>query len=377
MVETHHRARNVNNQWFQVAFRSSGRVFLHSTLVALPCAVVGFMLKLVHNRDLLGMGSVIESWSLRGSGFSSFSALLGFLIIFRSAQAYQRYWDGCQLVQQLNGCFYDAVSSVIAFTKRSKADSQQLAEFRSHVVYFFSLMTALCYHELLSATCDDENGKEAHKMMESLDVLGLQTLTPKHVQALRSAVCRPSLVFHWIQVYLIENIATGVLDIPAPILGRAFQELAEGLVRYEDSTKLAFYPFPHAYSQTTLWLLVFHWVLTPFCVCAFTKRAFLASVFAFILSFTYWTLFKLSEELENPFGEDDGDIDLLDIHRHLNARFCALLEYSSVSISAIEVTEALDSGPLSSLYAHTSSCNVLLVAIVATTSLCEFEIENV
>jgi len=213
MAETHQRRRTVNKQLFEVAFRNEGKVFLHSALVALPCGILGFLMKLVHNHDLMGLSSMLESWRIRNSGFGAFSALLGFLIIFRTAEGYERYWNGCQLVQQLNGCVYDAVSSAIAFTKKSKADSQQLAEFRCHVAYYFSLMTALCYHDLL-ATSYEEDSEQSHKLMENFDVLGLQTLTPLHIQALRSAVCRPSLVFHWIQLYFVENIPTGVLDIP-------------------------------------------------------------------------------------------------------------------------------------------------------------------
>lgn len=351
MEETHHRKRNTSKKLIQVVFRNEGKVLWQAALLALPCGIMGAVLRLVHNHNLMGLSSTLNSWRLSAPAFSAFTALLGFLVIFRTAEGYQRYWNGCQLVQQLNGCFYDAVSSAMAFTKKSKASPQQIAEFKSHVAYYFSLLTALCYADLLATACEEESEQE-RDIMESFDVLGLQAFTPTHFQALHSAVCRPSLVFHWIQVYLIENIPTGVLDVPGPILGRTFHELAGGLVRYEDSKKLAQYPFPVAYTQTTLWLLVVHWAMTPFCVYSFTKRAFLAFILTWILTFTYWSLFYLSAELENPFGEDDGDIDLPDIHRHLNGRFLTLLQHSSVSISAIGVVGSLESGPLSAVYSH-------------------------
>jgi len=313
-------------------------VLPNAAKIALPCACIGGVIKLVEHNNIWGLKPKLKEWDIEPAGFTSFSALLGFLVIFRTSQAYSRYWSGCQLVQQVNGSFYDAVSSIIAFTKMSKATAEEIASFRRSIVCSFSLLTALCYHDLLTTDCEP-GSEESIEVMEKFDVIGIHAFTDAHFRALRNAPCRPSLVFHWIQSMIVEKIP-GLLNVPPPILGRAFQELAEGLVKYEDCIKVAFVPFPFQYTQATTWLMFLHWFLAPLTVGTFTYRPSLAFVFTFVLVFTYWALFLIAEELENPFGEDDGDLDLWDMQRHLNSRFRMLLAPSTLQAGRLKLTPA-------------------------------------
>jgi predicted membrane chloride channel (bestrophin family) len=314
-------------------------VLPNAAKIALPCACIGGLIKLVEKNNIWGLKPRLNEWDIEPAGFTSFSALLGFLVIFRTSQAYSRYWSGCQLVQQVNGSFYDAVSSIIAFTKMSKASAEEIASFRRSIICSFSLLTALCYHDLL--TTDTEPGsEESIEVMEKFDVIGIHAFSEAHYRALRNAPCRPSLVFHWIQSMIVEQIP-GLLNVPPPILGRAFQELAEGLVKYEDCIKVAFVPFPFQYTQATTWLMFLHWFLAPLTVGTFTYRPSLAFVFTFVLVFTYWALFLIAEELENPFGEDDGDLDLWDMQRHLNSRFRMLLAPSTLQAGRLNLNASL------------------------------------
>jgi len=146
---------------------------------------------------------------------------------------------------------------------------------------------------------------------------------------------------------IVEKIP-GLLNEPHPILWRAFQELAEGLVKYEDCIKVAFVPFPFQYTQATTWLMFLHWFLAPLTVGTFTYRPSLAFVFTFVLVFTYWALFLIAEELENPFGEDDGDLDLWDMQRHLNSRFRMLLAPSTLQAGRLKLnTASVTTSPVS------------------------------
>jgi len=335
----YHRPRVPDQTCWALAFRSGGSVLPNAAKIAFPCACIGGMIKLIEHENFWGFKAKIKEWDIEPAGFTSFSALLGFLVIFRTSQAYSRYWSGCQLVQQVNGSFYDAVSSIIAFTKMSKAPAEEIATFRRSIICSFSLLTALCYHDLLTTDCDP-GSEESIEVMEKFEVIGMHAFTDAHFRALRNAPCRPSLVFHWIQSMIVEKIP-GLLNVPPPILGRAFQELAEGLVKYEDCIKVAFVPFPFQYTQATTWLMFLHWFLAPLTVSTFTHRPSLAFIFTFVLVFTYWALFLIAEELENPFGEDDGDLDLWDMQRHLNSRFRMLLAPSTLLAGRLKVRKAL------------------------------------
>merc|ERR1719410_1143978 len=138
------------------------------------------------------------------------------------------------------------------------------------------------------------------------------------------APCRPSLVFHWIQSLMVEAIPQ-VLNVPPPILGRAFNELADGLVKFEDSTKVAFIPFPAQYTQVTFCLMSVHWILAPLTASSFSGNPLMVCGLTFVFVFTFWLLFMLAEDMENPFGDDADDVPLVDYQHHINSRFRMLL----------------------------------------------------
>jgi len=226
-------------------------------------------------------------------------------------------------MQQLNGCFYDALSSVIAFTKMSKASEPEVAEFRRNMVCHFSLLTALCYHTLVVAEAAPDS-EEFSKAAMDFHVLGMRYFGETQIEALKSAPCRPSLVFHWIQSSMVEAIPQ-VLNVPPPILGRAFNGLADGLIKFEDSTKVAFIPLPAQYTQVTLCLMSVHWIFAPLTACSFSGNPLMVCGLTFVFVFTFWLLFMLAEDMENPFGDDADDVPLVDHQRHINSRFRMLL----------------------------------------------------
>merc|ERR1712008_355655 len=180
---------------------------------------MAFLFGLVQQHNWLGFKDTAQSFKVSSGGFASFTTLLGFLIVFRSAQSYARYWNGTQLVQELSGSLYDALSSVLSFTKMSKATEPELTEFRRNLICHFSLLTALCFHNLLAAESPPGSEKFTQEALK-FNVLGMRYFGDPQMAALQTAPCRPSLVFHWIQCQMVEAVPK-VLNIPPPILGRA------------------------------------------------------------------------------------------------------------------------------------------------------------
>merc|ERR1719487_244248 len=56
-----------------------------------------------------------EEYSL----FQTFSWVLGFILVFRTSQAYTRYWEGAQLLHSVTAEWYDACAQCTAFASTS------------------------------------------------------------------------------------------------------------------------------------------------------------------------------------------------------------------------------------------------------------------
>jgi len=352
-------------RWVSIAFRMQKSVLPSSALIALPSAVItGFLRWVVGDQqqveqqggnttamtatittiatianttttdDLWALPEMVKAWEIKAEGFSILTAMVTYLVVFRTSQSFNRFWSGCEALNQINGSFYDAFSSIIAFTKTSKADAAAIKDFREAVVCLFSLLTALCYHDVLTVHLTP-GSIESEQVMNRFQVLEKRRLSSQHYQDLLLAPCRPSIAIHWIESLMVENIPE-ILNTPPPILVRAFQELSDGFVNYEDCSTVAFVPFPRLYSQVTFWLLALNLLMTPLAAGTFAEHPVLAALLSFVTVFVHWTLFLVSFELDNPFGDDESDMHLEEMHQHLNDRFTMLMQPAALAGSRLK-----------------------------------------
>jgi len=292
--------------------------------VALPCACLTGLLTTLHRRwnvetGVVSDGSVVND----NAAWSGFSFLVGFLIVFRTSQAYNRFWDGCTATHRMRAEWFDGCSAVVAFCKHSQAASEVVHDFQCQLVRLFSMLHAVALAEI-----EDSNGKCKH--IESVHAFRYPLIDVGGVDSESLAVTKESeakveLIFQWIQQHIVENISTGVLNIPPPILSRAFQEVANGMVAFHDAMKISYVPFPFPYAQVCDTLLMLHWVLVPFVVSQWVNKAWWAATFAFVQVFILWSLSFIALELENPFGMDANDIDAKHMQTELNLQLMLLL----------------------------------------------------
>merc|ERR1719414_1468048 len=71
-----------------------------------------------------------------------FGSILGFLLVFRTGQAYTRFWEGASLIVQIRGEWYQAVSSLFAFCSRDPDMEHQVRNFQDLIVRLMSLLYA-------------------------------------------------------------------------------------------------------------------------------------------------------------------------------------------------------------------------------------------
>lgn len=189
--------------------------------------------------------------------------------------------------------------------------SEEVAQFRFALMRLFSLL----HCNALQNTSD-----LADDSLEILDVGGFSKRSLLH---LKNSPDRTETVLLWIERLILDADRDKTLDVPAPILSRAFQELSRGMVSVTDLRKIRDVPFPFPYSQFLSLMLLAHWVLTPIVASQVIVKPYWAGIIVFVVSTAYWTLFYIAQEIDQPFGDDSNDLPVADMQREFNAK----LEY--------------------------------------------------
>jgi len=308
--------------YYDHSWQITGSVFPSAAKIALPSATVTLLLNLltylniIPPVDWLGVeGSVF--WD--SSAWTGFSTLVGFLVVFRTSQAYSRFWDGCTATYMMQTEWFDACSSVISFCKHSKAGEDTVLGFQNLLIRLFSMLHALALAEIEDSSTEEESAAFNYELID------IEAIDTESLRTLKSSDCKVELVFQWIQQLLVENIETGVLAIPPPILSRAFQELATGMVQFHDALKISSIPFPFPYAQTCDFLLLLHSFGTPFVMCQWVSKPWWAFTLSFTQVFILWCLNYIAIEIQNPFGSDANDIDAASMQNQMNAQLLLLL----------------------------------------------------
>jgi len=305
-------------------FQLRGSVFPTAFLTALPCGAVTVLLKYCIDEGWLPSLSEDGSRSILkdNSCWSGLTYLVGFLIVFRTSQAYAKFWDGCTSIHHMRAEWFDSCASLIAFCKCSDAASEDILGFQHILVRLFSILHAVALADIEDSNSDDPDEVEAFKY-ELVDGEGLDA---ESLNTIKRSPAKVELVFQWIQQLIVENLHSGVIQIPPPILSRSFQEIANGMVAFHEAMKISSIPFPFPYAQTCECLLMFHLCVTPLVVSQYVSGPGWGGLFSFLQVFVYWSLNAIAVELENPFGMDANDLDASLMQKELNGHLLLLLD---------------------------------------------------
>lgn len=295
-------------------------VFQFACALAVPNALLAAALKALDVYGPDGVNNFLPG-VLSENAFGSFTFLIGLFIAFRASQAYGRFWDGTDSSFQMVAGFFDVVSSVCSFCRFSKRDKNVVTEYKHTLVRLFSLLHALILAEL------EAQGKIAGtETALDLDVIDLEGLDAKSRVLLRESEEKVDLVFHWIQVVIVQGHHSEIVNVAPPILTRVFQELNTCMIQFHQALKITEVPIPFPYTAATEVMLIIHWLLTPLVTGTWTEHILASAIFSFVQVFMVWSLNSLTEELENPFGNDENDLNRYAMHMELNSRLLMLLQ---------------------------------------------------
>lgn len=316
-------------------FSLKGSVFHQAVVYACPASLLALALKLwlstycsdsgLDEDECYGEESQLPPiFKVISNSFvyTGFTFVVGFLLVFRTSQAYTRYAEGATLLHMMRGEWYDACSNLVAFSHSpnvNSTDSEGANELRHLFVRLFSLLHSCALQEI--GSLEDEE-------FQLIDIMGLDDKSIDYIQNLQSkrAVYKVDVVFQWIQCVMTQNLHSGLIPVPPPILTRVYQELSQGMVHFHNALKITDTPFPFPYAQMITVLLLLHCVLTPLTVVMFTYHWFWCFIFAFIPVFCFWCINFIAAEIENPFGDDVNDLPIRDMQGLMNELLIVLLD---------------------------------------------------
>lgn len=267
--------------------------------------------------------------SLQGSTiWGMTTAVLVFMVGFRTRQALARFWEGTGLLHQMKGEWFDTVSNCTSFSIRAaQTKPREVRQFRHTIVRLMSLVHGSAVEEIA--------GVEGR--METIDVCGLSTATLRHlkdcveVQGFNNV----EVLVHLLKTLITNAHKAGVLDIPPPILSRVYQTISRGYVNLLNTKKITDTKFPFPFVQLIVFLLLANTVLTALIAAVTVDSLILAPLVAFVPIFGLHSLNFISMQLEDPFGDDPNDLPLTHFEGEMNNCFIMLLQDGSDIIADV------------------------------------------
>lgn len=304
----------------------TGSVFPRAAQVALPSAIFGCILRwgITQGHVEFLAGEVMKNSAV----WNGFSTLVIFLVVFRTSQSYARFNDGASATIKMSAEWFDAASSLMAFCRFTNAPEDKVDVFKNTLIRLFSILHAVALGEIEDSCVDTALEVQAYKF-ELVDVDGIDDESLLTIMKCDSKV---ELLFQWIQQLCVENIMCGVLNIPPPILTRAFQEMANGMIAVNEAIRVSSIPFPFPYAQACDLLLFSYSVLAPMLAAAWVNEISWTFVFTFTQVFILWCLNFISEEVENPFGADPNDLDFYGLQQEMNKHLLLLSKASTMRL---------------------------------------------
>lgn len=302
-------------------FRLQGSAFPKAALFGLPSTALAVLFSM-----LLDKSPEVQFLKQldRSSVWSASILVVGLLLAFRTNKAYDRFWEGTTLVQQMRAEWFEAASNLMAFSeitrKRDPTNvriSNAVNDFQGTLIRLMSLMHGAALRQIGG-------------YMEEFPVLDIDGLDDTSLEYLAGCEEKESnrveVLLHWIQVLITDNHTYGIVSVPPPILTRAYQTLSRGMVNLHNARKLADVPFPFPLSQAVVVLVLIQSFLTPAFAASAVEHPALAAVITFLPVFGMWCCVFISGQLEQPFGTDSNDLPLSTLQFDMNASLLMLLE---------------------------------------------------
>lgn len=289
----------------EFVFRLKGSIFPKALCWAIPAT----LLAAVMHAFVLTRNPTMSM-----SQLSVYNFVLGFLVVFRSQQAYSRFWEGATIVQQVRGEWFNAVSSCVAFCTNEPARAEDVRSFQHLLVRLASLLYCASLQQI--AVLEDE----------AFEVMNLDGISEESLHYLSNAPEKTLVILQWMQRLVVANCANGVISAPPPVVSRIYQELSRGIVNIVNAQKITDIVFPFPYAQMVSVMLIISTLATPIVMATIMEELGWCCFLTFISVFSYWCINYIAAEIEMPFGEDANDLPIARLQISMNNILKMLLD---------------------------------------------------
>lgn len=257
--------------------------------------------------------------------YNALTFYLAFLAAFRIRNAYRKFWEACDHAYNIGGDIFSFTSTVVSFTRQSKASTQELSDFYIHLICLSSLLNSALFAKLEcgvdSASLSD--GSSPHAF--TAEILGIDGMDEDSLDALIHAEEKPEVVYQWVQSLMVDSMNKGIFSgVPTPVVAWGMTELGHALHHYHDAQKITEVPFPFPYMIALQLLLVTHWLTTILVVIEWSNYVWVAGASCYMSVFSLWFFVSLAIDLDMPFSLSSNSIDVKYFQRLLNNRLVTL-----------------------------------------------------
>jgi len=339
-----------NSHQTSTLMRISGSVLPPAMKWAGTAGIVAFILKYLQNNYM--PEGYMGDLHISSAAYSGFTFTLGFVIVFRTSQCYNRFWTCATHVNAMRAEWYEAASGLTTFIVMSEKALDEQDLFCHKVIRYFSLLHSLA----LQALADGD---------EAFPVIDLESLPEESLKFVIDAgsdaegmTARVELVYQWIQALIVHSMNSGLLNVPPPILTRVLQQLTSGMINYNSVLDIISIPFPFPYAQVTFVLLTFYVCFVPIVMCLLVNEAWIAMVCGFLSVLCLISVDLVSTEIENPFGADANDLPCHDFQHKMNKSLLSLLHPSASDPPQLCANAKLSFAALVEVQSSFTICNM-------------------
>lgn len=314
-------------------FTLCGSVFPKAAVWAVPNAILGIGLLL--NRKAHDVAELeMESMSGVAAVWASYTLVLTFLLVFRSNQAFTRFWEGASATAAVNSMWTNAAGTLMSFSSQEAEKLEQVRRFQHLAVRLLSLL----FCSSMQDVCQMED--------DSMEIIDPKGINPTSLAYFKKASVeeRPELVIQWLYRAVVDAQKDGILVAAPPCLNRAFNEIARGRVLLQNIRVLSDIPFPFPYSQMITTMLIVHWVVMPLLASQLVPSVFWCGTVCFLVTLVLWSLLYIAIQIDQPFGDDPTDLPVKDYMKQFNQSLLMMMRPEAQLPPKFE-PEALDDKP--------------------------------
>jgi len=300
-----------SDKWAGFAILLQGRGSVYSVCVS--NAIVASLVALIIR--LAGYGPESQAKQLTFAyGIVGFA--LGFSLVIRAGVSYERFWEARDHLSTIQARVTNMAMFARGMCKRP--DTVELygstlevdRAFQEEMSRMFQILIKVMIQRMQvdSATLWDldDNEEWDHNTFD-LGVL----CTDEELQVLRGAADRPSTVMSWI---LDFACATTAWNIPPPVKSMFTGYLQDVMHAYMECLKIIDTTVPFPMLHIGMSILNIFYISWPFLMAQLCKTVWWAMLMAFVPILAFFAVNAIALELQDPYGDDDNDLPLCELH---------------------------------------------------------------